>query len=89
MPHDDITPIRGRAYGVGDDFEVTPGFRPRTKAEALLLAQAWGHTLSHWNECHMADPGPGGIAACAQADAGEVQRLAALWTMLPEELPDA
>lgn len=56
--------------------------RPQTKAEALALAQEWGHTRSHWNSvAHLEN----GVAVCAQADAAEVQRLAALWTMLPEQ----
>jgi hypothetical protein len=72
---------------IGDDFVVAPSFTPRTKDEALALAQAWGRSLSHWNACKSATDGPEAISTCAQADAAEVQRLAALWTMLPDELP--
>lgn len=73
---------------IGPDFEVTPTFQPRTKDEALALAQAWGRTLSHWNECLTAAPdAAAATVACAQADAAEVQRLAALAAMLPEYLP--
>lgn len=80
-------PVPDQSALVGADFEVRPDFEPRTKSEALLLAQAWGRTLSHWNECltHAPDAATA-TAACAQADAAEVQRLAALATMLPGTL---
>lgn len=77
---------RPRQRGIGADFEVTPTFEPRTKDEALALAQAWGRTLSHQDECWRLD-NTLDAAMAAAADAAEVQRLAALATMLPEHLP--
>lgn len=71
---------------IGEDFEITPTFRPRTKAEALELAHAWGNTLSHQDQCWTG--GRIDVAMAAAADAAEVQRLAALATMLPTMLPD-
>lgn len=71
------------------DFEIDESSQPRTKAEALALAQAWGHTLSHNDMCF--NGGSDGMSfqpdVCATANAAEVQRLAALWTMLPDDLP--
>lgn len=71
------------------DFKVDPAYQPKTKAEARMLGQAWGHTLSHNDECF--NGGPDGTSfqpdVCAVADAAEVQRLAALHSMLPEEVP--
>lgn len=79
-------------YAVGHDFRIAPTFIPRTKTEALLLAASWGRTLSHWNaiatterhdelgQAYRAEA----IAQAAIADAGEVQRLAALAQMLPD-----
>jgi hypothetical protein len=59
---------------------------PQTKGQALALARMWGRTLSHWNECANASPDDTAraMAESARADAAEVQRLAALWTMLPD-----
>ena len=73
-----------------------PHAKPRTKAEALEMALQWGHGWSHWNEhCGMTDNTTDNAGAdrrrawvdCAQHDAAEVARLAALWTMLPEGEP--
>ena len=71
-----------------------PHAKPRTKAEALEMAQMWGNEWSHWNEhCSMTDNTTDNAGAdrrlawvhCAQHDAAEVQRLAALHSMLPDE----
>lgn len=66
--------------------ELTPTTRPRTKAEALEMAQRWGTQWSHWNAHleHVEDRNQA-FVTCAQHDAAEVQRLAALHSMLPEQ----
>lgn len=64
---------------------MEPTDRPRTKAEALEMAQKWGSEWSHWNEHARADGSTNALVTCAQHDAAEVQRLAALWVMLPDE----
>src|SRR5271154_6640152 len=62
---------------------------PTTKAEALAQAQEWGSVRSHWNDILGSAPDNAtGIALAAQADAAEVQRLAALYSMLPDASPD-
>lgn len=77
-------PITLQSAGV----EISEHAIPHTRAHALLLAQAWGHTLSHWKTMigDSLDPDTRRFAqaATAQADAAEVQRLAALWSMLPD-----
>lgn len=65
---------------------------PTTRQEALEQALQWGRTLSHHNlmlgtEGDYNDR-PRTLVAIVQADAAEVQRLAALWTMLPDAEPD-
>jgi hypothetical protein len=74
-----------------DRAELTPTSRPRTKAEALEMALKWGGEWSHWNE-HSAmsvqesdESRRSAWVTSAQHDAAEVQRLAALHSMLPEE----
>lgn len=65
--------------------------QPRTKQEALAEALLWGKTRSHWNECATASMkpeggfGPEAWSETARADAAEVQRLAALADLLPDE----
>lgn len=57
---------------------------PKTKEECLEQALRWGSTLSHWNEVATLHNGdPMAIAIIAQADAAEVARLSALYSMLP------
>lgn len=71
--------------------ELTPTSKPQTKAEALEMAQKWGSDWSHWNEHadHARSEGVGtgqALVTTAQHDAAEVQRLAALHSMLPDEV---
>jgi hypothetical protein len=69
-----------------DGFEITPSAIPKTREHALALAQAWGRTLSHWNDCATTAPDRAtAIPLAAQADAAEVQRLCALAAVLPTE----
>ena len=83
------TPVKG----VEAEVELTPTIKPRTKAEALEMALKWGNEWSHWNlHIEVGEDRGQALAACAQHDAAEVQRLAALHSMLPEhhtkEAPD-
>lgn len=75
---------------------LTPHSTPECKADALHMALKWGSEWSHWNDhCSMTDNTSDNAGAdrrlawvhCAQHDAAEVARLAALWTMLPDEHP--
>jgi hypothetical protein len=80
---------------VRESFELKPGAQPATRAEALLLAHAWGSTLSHQNVImgleRIDEHGPRRgetLTWVARADAAEVERLAALAQMLPERVPE-
>lgn len=68
--------------------ERDPMAPPRTRQEALAQALRWGRTLSHNDAMLMTESDPADrprtLVAIVQADAAEVQRLAALWTMLPD-----
>ena len=74
---------------------LKPHDQPQTKEEALYMAQKWGNEWSHWNQVAEAlgsPDAPGGHYApviCAQWDAAEVQRLSALFPMLPDVHPEA
>lgn len=67
--------------------ELKPTDQPRTKAEALEMALKWGSEWSHWNEHADPENQRQAYVTCAQHDTAEVQRLAALHSMLPEEVP--
>lgn len=56
---------------------------PETKEECLEVANRWGSTLSHWNQIHDPERVSEAIAFSAMADAAEVARLSALYSMLP------
>lgn len=72
---------------MSDAEEIPDGAVPRppkTKEECLEQALRWGSTLSHCNEiAQLASDNATAVALCAQADAAEVARLSALYSMLP------
>lgn len=72
-----------------NDASGFPG-SPTTKDECLEQARRWGSTLSHNNMLmSLASSNAEAIPAIAIADAAEVARLSALYTMLPEKAPES
>lgn len=68
------------------EMKLEPTSKPRTKAEALEMALKWGSEWSHWNAHANAENQQQAYVTCAQHDAAEVQRLAALHSMLPDSI---
>jgi hypothetical protein len=75
-----------------DEYEITAITVPKTREHAIALAQAWGHRLSHSNECWVEQPEGGQrflVDMAARADAAEVDRMVALASVLPSEKDEA